>query len=763
MLKSIKKILAGRYRYLILPALILTGVLLFIALDFLYPLPHEKINMDRSTVVYYRDGTMARIFLTNDDKYRIHLETDEIPEGIKRAFIASEDRYFHYHAGINPVSIIKAALSNIRRRKIVSGASTITMQIARMAEPKKRTFANKIFECFRALQIEMRYSKEEIITIYLNRLPFGGNIEGIETASRIFFSKPASGLNAGEIAILTMVPRSPGLLHPVRGKSEIAKKARDRALVLMHNNNLIDKDILKMAMETPLPTMLGTFPFEMPHICDFLYYKHNLRGQVHTSIDRSTQQMLEKTIFNYSKKLNNYGIRNITAMIVCNETSSILAATGSEDYHEKTTGQIIGFNARRSPGSLLKPFLYAIAIEDGMMTPDTLLIDTPVYYSDYEPSNFGGIFTGISNAKDALCNSLNIPAVRLLEEIGTQRALSFLRDLGFDLRHEHDHYGLSMVLGSAEITLLEAVRAYSCLNSKGQLNHISFLKSNISQRKSPVYKEGTAYIISEMLRGHNHSSLDNHLPYKVSWKTGTSHRFRDAWAVGYNPYYTIGVWTGNFQGHGTNINTGHNTAAPLMLMLFDALMRNRPPKWYNRPDNIIDVFVCSLSGMLPSSHCPHTKKTISLFDRIPVNRCEYHISLPVDSDGFVTKNPALAEKYEVFTYFPPEVRSWLSINKRLTFNYPRYRQTEDQPSLDPTILFPQNNQVFELKCESDPIPIKIAGNRYTKHYYLFIDDNYIKKYSAHSQITISPEKGLRSIYLADDNGNTSNTVMITVK
>lgn len=739
-------------------------------LDFLFPLPYKSLHKDKSTVVFFSDGSIARIFRTDDDKLRVNINGEEIPLIVKEAFIAAEDRYFYFHFGINPVSVLKAGFSNLKNRRIVSGASTITMQTARMSEPKPRTFLNKIKECFRAIQIELRYSKDEILAMYLNLLPFGSNLEGIETASLLYFSKTTENLNPGEIAILTTIPRSPNLHNPVTGSPEHIRYARDRALRLMYYRHVINKELYEIALRTPLPESADRVPFHIPHITDYLYYKKKERGKVYTTIDKDIQIFLERTIANYMSNLKKTGINNITAVIACNNTSSVMAAVGSEDYFEENTGQIIGFDAKRSPGSLLKPFLYANAIEEGLITPLTLLEDVPVYYSDYEPTNYGGIFSGISNAKDALCNSLNIPAVNLLDMTGTDRFLTLLKSLGFSIPGTHEEYGLSIILGSAEITLLEAIRAFMCFNNGGLLNELLFTavtseSQNPQRLNRRIYKEGTTYIISQMLKDHSYSSLDDHLLYGISWKTGTSFRYRDAWVVGYNPYFTVGIWIGNFAGPVPSLNTGHNTASPLMFMIFNHLMRNRPILWYEKPDEIMEIDVCYLSGMLPTEHCQHTKKTLVLGTKVPMDRCIYHRSFPVDSEGYVICDTSVpVDKYQIYIDFPPAVRSWLQINKTLAFSIPKYRKECRTHSISPiAILFPQSNKIFHLNDETDIIPLKLAPNPYTEHIYLFIDDRYIRRYSNTTQINISPEKGRRKIYLVDDFGQPSNTINIDIR
>ncbi len=768
MLKLSKLGLFRGRRIFLLPFLFLAlPVVSFFILNFLFPLPLKKLCKQESTVICYNDGSIARVFLTDDEKIRIGIDYADIPVIVKDAFISAEDRYFYYHPGINPFSIVKALYSNIIHGEIVSGASTITMQAARMMEPKRRTLFNKIIEAFRSLQIELKYSKNDILTIYLNLLPFGGNIEGIETASLLYFSKSTRDLNPGEIAILTTIPRSPAIHNPSTGDPEKIRKARDRALKLMLNNRVISSDIFDISSKTPLPENAENIPFSMPHYSDYLYYRSGMRGKIISTIDKELQAVLEKSIKDYMSNLKKIGIKNISAVIVSSRTNEVLAAVGSEDYFEESSGQIIGFDSPLSPGSLLKPFLYAECIESGLITPSTLLEDVPIYYSDYEPTNYGGIFTGVSSAKDALCNSLNIPAIKLLEATGTEKFFNLLKSIGFSIPYTHDKYGLSIILGSAEITMLEALRAFSAFNNKGTLKDLVFTTGQKQKDPERVFKEGTSYIISEMLSGHPGSHLDRYIPYKVAWKTGTSYMYRDAWALGYNPDFIIGVWTGNLKGAIPPVNTGHSTAAPLMFMLFNLLMKNKPITWYRQPEEVTEIDVCSLSGMIPNDYCPHTKKTLALASKIPMEKCRYHQLLPVDSEGYAVCNPSsLSGKYSysVFVDFPPSVSSWLRLNKNISFSMPKYRKDcSPQTIPPPLIIFPQDDQVFELSDNEDVISLKISASDQTEYLYLFIDDTYIERYPNDMQINIRPEKGTKRIYIIDDSGQPGNTVTITVK
>jgi len=753
---------------------VFTPFIVFCLLCIFFPLPGDKIEKPGSSTVYFKKGRLARAFLTKDDELMIRLNSAEIPDVVKKSFIAAEDKYFYYHPGVNLFSIIRAAYQNIKNRRIVSGASTITMQLARMIEPKSRTLFSKMIEAFRALQIEIKYTKKEILTHYLNHLPFGSNIIGIEAASRRYFNKPISKLNLADIATLTVIPRSPNLLNPWNGNIKLLRKFRNHSLKLMLDNGTISKEEYDIALTTKLKNReFYPLPFEIPHLSDYLYYVRGLRGRMNTSIKYGVQKSSERIINYFYDELLRYGSFKISVVVVDNRTNEIITAIGSPDYFDPDDGQLIGFNIKRSPGSLLKPFLYAMAIEKGLITSETLIKDVPIYFRGYEPKNYGGIYTGLSKARDALCDSLNIPALILLRKIGVGEFYDKLMELKIKPLKTKDKFGLPIILGAFETSLLEAVQAYNILANKGVYEKIGVLNNKkLNVKKTKVFREGSSYLISNILSNHRNTAVDDYIPYKIAWKTGTSFNYKDAWTVGYNPHYTVGVWVGKYKGSGSNLLVGQRVATPIMLRIFDFLMKDESFYWYEKTSDLLKIEVCSLSGMRPHEFCPGKKKVLVLKDKVPMEKCRYHQKFWVDDDGKVIlskdlkyKDTRAIQEAKVFTKFPPDVLSWLAKNKPEILNLPAYRKKDLKlvQKSSPIIKFPKTGQVFSLPDSSRSLEIDVVNKQNTEFLYVFIDDKFVKKFDNNRPVFVLPSEGQHEIYVMDDFGNISNSIIITVK
>ena len=747
-----------------LVALFLLPCLFFWLLDVIFPLP-AAIQAPGSTCVYYSDNTLARIFLTTHEQYRIAHPAQAIPAAVKSAFIICEDRQFYLHLGINPIAVMRAVINNIHHRRVVSGASTIPMQLIRMIEPRERTLFAKTIEAFRALQLTMHHSKDSILGMYLNRLPFGGNVQGVATASRLYFNKELKDLNIGEIAILVCIPRAPNSFHPVTGNRVLLKKARNRTLKLLYQHGLITRHACELARQTPLPTSIYPFPFELPHLSEYLFHQKGQIGHLHTCIDRSLQKSLEHMVYDYCQTLEKYRIYNACVLVLHNRTMALRAAIGSQDYNSPNEGQIIGFSVRRSPGSLLKPFLYAMAMEQGLITPDTLLEDIPLYFRDYEPKNYRGRFTGVSPARHALCESLNVPAIILLKQVGTAEFYRKTWALGLEPLHKAGYYGLSIILGALEVTPLSVLRAFSLFSNQGALRQVRILQDDSAGAGDPVFTPGASYLVSDMLSMHRNSRLDDHQE-RTAWKTGTSYRFRDAWCVGYDREYTVLVWVGNFNCQGVAEIVGARVAAPLLFRVMERVRKDRLSRWFSPPADTMEIEVCALSGMLPQPWCPLRKTTRVLKNKVPMDRCSYHKRLPVDSAGYlVCADPATQPAaYDVFTFFPPGVETWLSQENNLQLKPPRIRpECRQLPYPSPPIIrFPKSGLVFSLD-QSQALHLEIANRSHSRFLYLFIDNVYFRRFSTGQNIRVNPGPGRHDIYVVNDFAEPSNTITITIQ
>ncbi len=750
--------------------LLISLILIILILDKLFPLPKEKLFPETSKIIYFKNGKVARIFLTSDDKLRFFLPYKKIPEEVKKIFVISEDKYFFYHPGVNPLSIVRAIISNIKKGKIVSGGSTITMQIARIIEPKKRNLKSKIIEALRAIQLELHFSKKKLLEIYLNITPYGGNVEGIGAASYIYFQKPVSALNTKEIALLALIPKSPKSFSLNKKNIENISKRYRILLKRLKKKKIIKphefkewKDLEELPRRHPLP-------FSLPHFSDYLIIKYPKKREFKTTISFNTQKSLEKLVKNYSADLKGKGIKNISVIIINNREKSIEAVVGSQNYFSKDGGQIRGFLTLRSPGSTLKPFLYAYALEKGLITTETLLKDIPIEYETYAPHNFKDIYRGLVTAKKALSESLNVPAVNLLNKIGVDNFYELLKRLDFHSLKDRKNYGLSIILGGCGITLYEISRAYTIFANRGILYSLKELKDNKTY-KTKIFSEGTAYLITNILESHKRPDFPKifysvgNLP-RVAWKTGTSYGHFDAWSIGYTPDYTVGVWAGNFDNSSSADIVGVKVATPLMFKIFDMLTKKGKERWFKKPSDLIEMEVCSFSGMRVISDKVKTKRVLVLKKRVPTEKCKFHKKFFIDKKtGEIVCPEAMKEngEYEekIFLTYPPDIAYWykkrgILIEKLPPINPLCSTENEEMP---PQIIFPKNNQIFYFPedLEKTRRRLPLVSNKIV---YWFINEAFSGK---GRKIFISPAKGKYTIEAIDENSIPSKKVKIYVK
>ena len=685
--------------WLLLP---LSIVGLFIVANWCFPLPKDRLHPPSSPIVLDRNGEWLRAFLAADGMWRIavshqpsavsEIAINHSPEGFRepraeshspllhQAMLTSEDRWFYYHWGINPVSLSTALYDNLTAGEVVRGGSTITMQLARLMEPKARNIPNKLCEMFRALQLEFAYSKSEILTFYFNMLPYGGNIVGTGAASRFYFNKPQHLISLGEAALLAAIPNSPERLRPDRFP-ENARKAREKVLNRLLASRQISEQQWREALQEPIPTKRYPLPFKAPHLARMLVRgkrqdtEPTTANRIYTTIDVKVQETALRILREYLDTSLIGVVRHrlpSTGAVVVMDTQSryVLAMVGSHDFFDrKALGQINGTLAPRSPGSALKPFVYALAMEQGLITPETLLFDVPVTYAGYEPVNYDGKYNGYVTARQALARSLNVPAVSLNARLEDYPLHAFLKQAGISTLGHAKKYGLSMVLGGCEVSLLELTTLYAGLANMGefapyqltlprnsyQLSAVSsqqvgvtspedrFAKSrkpsaesHFSQR---LLRQETSFIITEMLTTlqlpantvKNPEAFEStmNLP-KIAWKTGTSYGHRDAWCIGYSPKLTIGVWLGNFDGKGSSMMSGTDAATPILFALFTALTGQDTHRWFTKPEQLKTRQVCTLSGAPFSPDCPTHKSDVYIPGISPDTTCTMHRGVYVD-------------------------------------------------------------------------------------------------------------------------------------
>jgi len=662
---------AGRVRRHRLLALLVVGCLLGVVvlgvLDALFPFPMASLEPPAATMVLARNGEPLRLFLASDAAWRFPTELSAVSPILPRILIAAEDRHFRRHPGVNPLSLVRAALSNVRAGHVVSGGSTITMQLARLAHPRSRTFGAKIAEAFRALQLERRLSKDVILERYCNMAPYGGNIVGVGAASFFYFDKTPDRLSLAEAALLAVLPRSPLRLDPIR-HPQAARAARNRLLAALARRRVIGLVAAREAMAAPMPQKLTRPPFVAPHFCEMAREQAGAGPRLVTTLDPAAQQAVVNILRGRTSWLHAQGIGSVAAVVLDPAGRDVLAMVGGTEYFgDARFGQINGTAIRRSPGSALKPFLYALALDQGIVFPQSLLLDIPTGFAGYAPKNYDGQFRGRVTTEQALVTSLNVPAVRLLDRVGTATFLDVLRRGGLSsLDKPAAHYGLSLVLGGGEVTLLSLVNLYADLASFGEHRSPRFLPGPPEPGTRLFSREACAMVtqmLTKLERPDLPTSWERALAVPaVAWKTGTSYGHRDAWAVGYSADHVIGVWVGNMDGEPVKGISGAVHAGPILFELFRALEEHGSRLVMPPGLNIAAVEVCAESRQLPGPHCPHRMLVEIIPGRTRLGPCPLHQQVLVDArTGLRLEGDCLLThpaKAAVVTQYPAELVSW---------------------------------------------------------------------------------------------------------
>ncbi|HHT5347012.1 TPA: peptidoglycan glycosyltransferase PbpC [Raoultella planticola] len=609
-----------RWRWL--AALVVMLWLAVLVADRLWPLPLHEVAPAR--VVVAEDGTPLWRFADKQGVWRYPVALDDVSPRYLQALIQYEDRWFWRHPGVNPFAVIRAAWQDLTAGRVVSGGSTLTMQVARLLDPHPRTFGGKLRQLWRALQLEWHLSKSEILTLYLNRAPFGGTLQGIGAASWAYLGKPPAQLSYGEAALLAVLPQAPSRLRPDRWPLR-AQAARDKVLARMRSQGVWSDKAVQEAIEEPV----WLFPRQMPQLAPLFSRRvlaSSRKEKVVTTLDAGLQRQLEDLALNWKARLPP---RSSLAMVVVDHTNmKVRGWVGSADISDDSRfGHIDMVSALRSPGSVLKPFVYGMALDDGLIHPASLLQDVPRRFSDYRPGNFDSGFHGPVSASEALVRSLNLPAVQVLEAYGPKRFAATLRNAGLPLTLPAGaEPNLSLILGGTGTKLEDIVAGYSAFARHGKVARLRMTPDDPLVER-PLLSPGAAWIIRRILAGEAQPVPDASLVQVVplAWKTGTSYGYRDAWAVGVNARYLIGIWTGRPDGTPVVGQFGFASAVPLlnqvnnMLLARPAMGRGGLPT-DPRPQTVSAATICWPGGqsLAPGdSNCRRRLATWLLDDSQP--------------------------------------------------------------------------------------------------------------------------------------------------
>ncbi len=572
-----------------------------IAADRLFPPDTSRLD-DVSTLVLDSEGRVLRAFTARSGAWRLPAATESVDPLFLDMLLAFEDRRYRHHSGIDPLAVVRASAQLVRHRRIVSGASTITMQTARLLEPRPRTIGAKLAEVMRAAQLEARYSKDEILDTYLTLTPYGGNLEGIRAASLAWFGKEPRHLAPSEAALLVALPQAPELLRPDRHPA-YAREARDKVLDVMLRRGVLDAATVREAKRDAVPTRRSAMPFHAPHLARRLLLSQPDK-QVHgTTIDGELQAALGRLLRVEQARLDRAA--GIAVLVVDNESRTIRAYAGSAGFFDEPRyGQIDMVRAIRSPGSALKPFIYGMAFDDMLIHPETIVTDIPTRFGAYQPENFRNVFRGEVTVREALQQSLNVPAVAVLDAVGPRRFDARLRGAGITLRYGgRGEPGLPLALGGVGITLEDLVTLYVGLANGGQLRPLAVTSDEPAGPGTQLFGPAAAWYLTRILEAapppvnfvDPAATRGNR---RIAYKTGTSYGYRDAWAVGYDRRHTVGVWTGRPDGTPSPDRYGRATAAPVLFKVFGLLPDGSLPANPERPDGVIEVATADLPARL---------------------------------------------------------------------------------------------------------------------------------------------------------------------
>ena len=593
-----------------------------------------------SHAVHASGGELLRLTLAADDQFRQPLRLQDMPAALPEAVLLYEDRRYYWHPGVNPLALVRSAWASATgtRRQ---GGSTITMQLARrLYRIDSRSIGGKLKQAAAALWIEARYGKREILEAYLNLAPYGGNVEGVGAASLVYFRKSAASLVLPEMLALAVIPQNPRQ-RLVGYKAPAALRAARERLWQAWQERHPDDRRWQAEMQLPLRTEgKANMPFLAPHLVDLLLHEQQqaqeTQGEIDSSLDLRAQRVLERVIGDYLRSRAETGVVNASAMLVDTSTMQVRALVGSADYgNSAIAGQVNGTLGRRSPGSTLKPFIYGLALDQGLLHPKTVLRDTPSAFGAFTPENFDGRFAGPLAAEDALIRSRNVPAVAVAARLSRPDLYDFLKQAGVAHMDTREHYGLALVLGGGEVTMEELVQMYAMLANGGQWRPVTYRGAAAPPQHRRLRREEASYNTLAKLRRHPRPHTAAPGSPAIAWKTGTSWGFRDAWTAGVFGRYALAVWLGNFDGAGNPALVGVDMAAPLFLRIVDALRAERldpGPVPRELPPDLRLVDVCAASGDLPDQACPRVVQSWFIAGKSPIKRSTLHRQVWIDKD-----------------------------------------------------------------------------------------------------------------------------------
>ena len=740
----------------------------------LWPAPPLQQQAALSRAFYSSDGALLRITLSADEQYRVWTPLDQIEPRLVDAVKLYEDRWFRWHPGVNPASLVRGAWTSYSggtRR----GASTLTMQLARrLYRIDSGSARGKLKQIAAALWLEARYSKRDLLEAYLNLAPYGGNIEGVGAASLVYFGKRAAHLSLPESLALAVIPQNPNR----RGANEAAwplalQGARERLWLTWQQQHGASAT---RDAEMDLPLKLRSvkqLPFGAPHAVQTLLTQLPAQPQTTLSLHGPTQAAVERAIHQFIERRQAVGVRNAAALLVDASTMQVKAWVGSADYfNEAIDGQVNATTAKRSPGSTLKPFIYGLGLDQGVLHPRTILKDAPTSFGTYSPENFDGRFEGPITAQEALVKSRNIPAVAVSARLSQPTLYGFLKQAGVSKLASEQHYGLALTLGGGELSMEELATLYAMLANGGELSPLSFVSEAQQKKPRRLLSEEAAFITLDMLSRNPRPDTGVPAFPGVAWKTGTSWGFRDAWTAGVFGRYVLVVWVGNFDGSSNAAFVGVQTAAPLFFSIVDSLRsQGLDPGAMARttPANLARVSVCAASGDLPNAHCKDLANTWFIPGKSPIKVSTLHREVFIDqASGRAVCAPGPGVRSEVFEFWGTDMLQ-LFAQAGLPRRIPPVARcgvarTDAMATGDgPQIVAPLRGANYVLRI-AKPTPLSLRANAaQAGPLYWFADAAFVGEAPAGKDLSWSPPAAGRYVLSVVDAQGVTDTREVAVE
>lgn len=768
------------------------GVGLALLLIYYYALSFPLFTTPYATVLEDQRGNLLGASIASDEQWRFP-PSDTVSEKFRQAILHFEDQYFYQHPGFNPISLIRATYQNLKAGKIVSGGSTLSMQVIRLARKKERTIIEKVKELLLATRLELALSKDEILRLYASQAPFGGNVVGLDAAAWRYFGVQPEKLSWAESALLAVLPNSPGLLYPGKNEQPLLQK-RNRLLRKLHDRQVIDSLTLQLALREPLPGPPRPLPREAPHLLTRALREGKRGTRVVSTLDVSLQQQVTALVEKHTRQLRGNHVYNAAALVVDVASGQALVYVGNSSAGSNNSGDEHGLSvdivtAPRSTGSVLKPILYAAMLHEGSILPHSLVPDIPTYIDGFVPQNFSKQFEGAVPADQVVSRSLNVPAVRMLQNYGVEKLHHQLQQWGMTtLTQPPGHYGLSLILGGAEVTLWDLVGMYASM-SRSLNNYFRYPEPSryspsdiyplsyeakadsleaISQSEYGRLSASSLWFAFQAMQEVSRPSNEAGWQYfsssqSLAWKTGTSYGHRDAWAVGLTPRYAIGVWVGNADGEGRPGLTGVTAAAPL---LFDIVQLMPATDWFPKPrSDMAKIMVSTSSGYRAPRDATDTVSSWVPLAGLKAPVSPYHQWIQLDDQGAYQVQGDCEPVHQIQSqqwFTLPPVQEWYYQRKHPSYQpLPPYRadcRPVNNDNIPMDIIYPKAHAKIyipkELRGQRGRTIFEATHRDHRQSLYWHVDDTYLGETKGEHQMALLLEPGSHTLHVVDELGNT---------